>query len=164
VIFRTFPVFMRTKLNPFILIYNLCGSRDSSVVYSAGLRAGWSGVRVPAGAVNFSLHHRVHTGSGAHPVSYPMGTKGSFPGDKEAGAWSWPLTSIQCRGQECVEIYLHSPNTPPCRGAQLKHRNKFTFTFKVSEKFRVPECWILVVTMGPPSLLSSGYQGPFPWG
>jgi hypothetical protein len=33
-----------------------------------------SGVRVPEGAGNFSLHHRVQTGSGAHPVSYPMGT------------------------------------------------------------------------------------------
>jgi len=23
-----------------------------------------------------------------------MGTSGSFPGNKAAGAWSWPLTSI----------------------------------------------------------------------
>jgi len=23
-----------------------------------------------------------------------MGTRGSFPGDKETRAWSWPLTSI----------------------------------------------------------------------
>jgi len=23
-----------------------------------------------------------------------MGTRGSFPGGKVAGAWSWPLTSI----------------------------------------------------------------------
>jgi hypothetical protein len=32
------------------------------------------------GAGNFSLHHRFQTGSGAHPASYPMGTRGSFPG------------------------------------------------------------------------------------
>jgi hypothetical protein len=32
--------------------------------------------------------------SGAHPASYPMGTRVSFPGGKAAGAWSWPLTSI----------------------------------------------------------------------
>jgi hypothetical protein len=32
-----------------------------------------------------------------------------------------------CRGQECVEPYFHSPNTPSWRGAQLKHRNNFTF-------------------------------------
>jgi hypothetical protein len=42
-------------------------------------------VRVPAEAGNFPLHHRVQTGSGAHPVSYPMGTVGSFPGVKRAG-------------------------------------------------------------------------------
>jgi hypothetical protein len=55
--------------------------------YSAGLRAGWSGVRIPVGARNCS-HHRVHTGSGAHPPSYWMGTRGSFPGGKAAGALS----------------------------------------------------------------------------
>jgi hypothetical protein len=59
--------------------------------YSAGLRAGWSWVRVPVGTGNFSLHHRVQTGSGTYRVSYPMGTNGSFPGDKVAGAWNWPL-------------------------------------------------------------------------
>jgi len=52
------------------------------------------GFRVPARAGNFSLHHCVQTGSGAHPVSYPMCTGGSFPGGKLAAAWSWPLTSI----------------------------------------------------------------------
>jgi hypothetical protein len=67
--------------------------------YSAGLRAGWSAVRVPKGVGNFSLHHHVHTGSWAHPVSYPMGTRGSFPGGKATGAWSWSLTSTWCRGQ-----------------------------------------------------------------
>jgi hypothetical protein len=45
-----------------------------------------SRVQFPVGAGNFSLHHRVQTGSGAHPASYPMDTRGSFPGGKEAGA------------------------------------------------------------------------------
>jgi hypothetical protein len=36
-------------------------------------------------AGNFSLHHRVQTGSVAHPASYPMGTRGCFPGGKAAG-------------------------------------------------------------------------------
>jgi hypothetical protein len=40
------------------------------------------------------LHHSVQTGSGAHSASCPMGTEGSFPGNKAAGAWSCPLTSI----------------------------------------------------------------------
>jgi hypothetical protein len=88
------------------------------------------GVRVPAGAGNSSLRHRVHTGSGAHPASYPMDTRSSFLGSKAAGAWNWPLTSIQCRGQECVELYLHYPNTPSRRGAQLKKAQwQLTCTF-----------------------------------
>jgi hypothetical protein len=37
-------------------------------------------------AGNFSFHHRVQNGSGAKPASYPMGTRGSFPGHKAAGA------------------------------------------------------------------------------
>jgi hypothetical protein len=53
-----------------------------------------SKVLFPAGAGNFSLHHRVQNGSGDHPASYPMGNGGSFPGSKTAEAWSWPLTSI----------------------------------------------------------------------
>jgi hypothetical protein len=30
---------------------------------------------------------------------------------------------------EWVELHLHSPNTSSWRGAHLKHRNNFTFTF-----------------------------------
>jgi hypothetical protein len=59
-----------------------------------GLDDRGSRVRFPTGAGNFSLHHRVQNGSGAHPASYPMGTWGFFPGDKAAGAWRWLLTSV----------------------------------------------------------------------
>jgi hypothetical protein len=70
-------------------------SRDSSVGIALGYRLDDRGsrIRFPAGAGNFSLHHRVQNGSGAHPASYPVGTGGSFPGGKAAEAWSWPLTS-----------------------------------------------------------------------
>jgi hypothetical protein len=54
----------------------------------------------------FSLLHVVQTGSGVH-LTYPMGTGGSFSGDKAAGAWSWPLTSNQCRGQANIDLYIH---------------------------------------------------------
>jgi hypothetical protein len=43
---------------------------------------------------NFSVHHRVRNGSGAHPASYPISTRGSFPGGIAVGAWSWPLTFV----------------------------------------------------------------------
>jgi hypothetical protein len=31
--------------------------------------------------------------------------------------------------KECVEPYFHSPNSSSWRGAQLKHRDNFTFAF-----------------------------------
>jgi hypothetical protein len=39
-------------------------------------------------ATGYGLDDRgvVQTGSGVHPTSYPMGTGGSFPGSKAAGA------------------------------------------------------------------------------
>jgi hypothetical protein len=64
-----------------------CDSRDNSVGIALDyeLDDRDSRVRFPAGAENFSLHHRVHTGSGAHPASYPRGTRGFFPGGKAVG-------------------------------------------------------------------------------
>jgi hypothetical protein len=63
-------------------------SHDSSVgiALGYGLDDRSSRVRFPAGAGNFSLQHLIQNGSGAHPASYPMGTEGSFPGCKAAGA------------------------------------------------------------------------------
>jgi hypothetical protein len=43
---------------------------------------------------DFSLRHRVQTGSAVHPATYPMGIWDSYPGGKAAGAWSWPVSSI----------------------------------------------------------------------
>jgi hypothetical protein len=34
----------------------------------------------------FSLKHNVQSGSGAHPASYPMGTRSSYPMDKIVAA------------------------------------------------------------------------------
>jgi hypothetical protein len=88
-----------------------------------------SRVRFSAGAGNFSLHHRVQNGSGAHPASYPMGTGALSLGIKRQGreADHSPPSSAEVEGW--VKLYLHSPNTPSWRGAQLKHRDNFTFTF-----------------------------------
>jgi hypothetical protein len=63
-------------------------SRDSSVgiALGYGLDDWGSRVRFPAEAGNFSLHHRARNGSGTHPTSYPMGTRGSFSGGEAAGA------------------------------------------------------------------------------
>jgi hypothetical protein len=37
-------------------------------------------------ALEIFLFTRVQTGTGAHLASYPIGTRGSFPGGKAAGA------------------------------------------------------------------------------
>jgi hypothetical protein len=104
---------------------------DSSVSIVSGYSLDNQGSRVQflVSAGNFSLHYCIQNGSGAHPASYPMGTRDSFPGDKAARAWSWPLTPSNAKVKEWVGLYLHSPNTPSWRGAQLKHRDNFTFTF-----------------------------------
>jgi hypothetical protein len=70
-----------------LLLKNL-KSRDSSVSIALGYGLNYQGSRAqfPVEAGNFSLHHHVQKGSGAHPASYPMGTRGSFPGGKAAGA------------------------------------------------------------------------------
>jgi hypothetical protein len=85
--------------------------RDSSAgtALGYGLDDRGSRVRFPARAGNFSLHLRVQNCSGAHPGSYTMGKRGSFPGGKAAGAWSWPLNPSSAEVKEWMEIYLHSP-------------------------------------------------------
>jgi hypothetical protein len=93
------------------------------IALSYGLDDRGPGVRLPTGAENFSLSHRVQDDSGAHPASYPMSTRGSFPGGKAAGSWSGPLTSIYCRGQRIHGAIPPLPNTLSWRGAQLKHRD-----------------------------------------
>jgi hypothetical protein len=60
----------------------------------AGVAIHWTtGVQFLTGAmrlISLSLCHRVQTGPGAHPASYPMST-----GGKAAWAWCWQITSTQ---------------------------------------------------------------------
>jgi hypothetical protein len=61
-------------------------SRHRLGIFLFGLDDRGSRVRFPARTGNLSLHHRVQNSSGAHPASYPMGIRGSFPGGEAAGA------------------------------------------------------------------------------
>jgi hypothetical protein len=88
-----------------------------------------SKVWFPVGAGNFSLYHHFQNGSGAHPASYPVGTRGSFLGVKRLGCEADHSPPSSAEVKERVELYLHSPNTPSWRVVLLKHRDKFTFTF-----------------------------------
>jgi hypothetical protein len=77
-----------TKITIYLCVLCTTESRDSSVgiAMGYGLDDRGSRVRFPAAAGNFSFHHSVQNGSGAHPASYPMGTGGSFLGGKAAGS------------------------------------------------------------------------------
>jgi len=60
----------------------------SSIIISAkvfGLDDRGFMILFPVGAGKFSLYHRVQNGSGAHPDSYLMGSRGSFTGVKRSG-------------------------------------------------------------------------------
>jgi hypothetical protein len=81
--FRFLPFKLRNKsFREFHNYIIYIKSRDSSVgvALGYGLNDRGSRVRFPAGAGNFSLHHRVQNGSGVYRASYPVGTRGSFPG------------------------------------------------------------------------------------
>jgi hypothetical protein len=130
-----------------------------------------NGVRVSAEDGNFSLHHRVQTGSGAHPAYYPMDTRSSCPGGKEARTWSWPITSIYSRGQRMRGTIRPLSNTPSRSGVQFKkHRNNFTFTLLyVGVKWapcrhavahcKVPDCGHVVKVQEEPKIR----RGPRAW-
>jgi hypothetical protein len=94
-------------------------SRDSSVGIATGygLDDRMIGIRFPARAGNFSLRYHVQNGSGAHPASYPIGTGGSFPGGKRPGREADHSSPSSAEVKECVELYIHSPDTCTCRGA-----------------------------------------------
>jgi hypothetical protein len=106
-------------LGYFTTLFQIRKSRDSSVgiALGYGLDDRGSRFRFPAGAGNFSCNHRVQNGSGAHPTSYPMDIRGSFPGVKRPGREVDHSPPSSAEVKECVELYLYSTNTPPCRGA-----------------------------------------------
>jgi hypothetical protein len=77
----------------------------SSTVLGYGLND--RGVPVPAGVGNFSLHHRLETGSGAQlPIQWVPGALS--PGVKRLGREA-DHSSPSSEVKEYVEIYLHSP-------------------------------------------------------
>jgi len=65
------------------------------------------GVRFPAEAGNFSLLHRIKTGSEAHPASYPMGFRLSSLGVKRPRHEAKHSTPSSAEVKENVELYVH---------------------------------------------------------
>jgi hypothetical protein len=105
-------------------------SRDSPVVQRWAM--GWMiGVRFPAGAGNFSIH-RVETGSGPHPASYPMRTRGSFPGGKAAGGEADHSPPSSAEVKNAWSYTSTPPNEPSWRGAHLKESTGTTLPLHLS--------------------------------
>jgi hypothetical protein len=101
----------RNRHMSYILFNSPTKSRDSSVVIALGygLDNRGSRVRFPVGAGNFSLHHRVQSGSGAHPAPIQW-----VPGALSLGV-KWPGNEADhsfpssAEVKDFVELYLHSP-------------------------------------------------------
>jgi hypothetical protein len=77
---------------------------QSALRWATGWTIGGSRVRFPAGAGNFSLHHRVQNGYGDLPASYPTGTRGSFSGVKRPGREADYSPPSSAEVKECVEL------------------------------------------------------------
>jgi hypothetical protein len=105
-------------------------SQDSSVGIETdyGLNDRMNGVRLPAGAGNLSLPHRVQTGSGAHSASYPMGTRVLYLGVKRSGrkADHSPPSTAEVKN---ASSYTSTPHTSSWRGAYLRTGKTSTLTF-----------------------------------
>jgi hypothetical protein len=92
----------RYECYAFIVLYASRTPTPQSSRLRAGRLKGRSSS--PARVKNFL----VQTGSGVHPIYSPMGTGGSFPGGKVAGAWNWPLTA----SADVKKMWI-STSTPP---------------------------------------------------
>jgi hypothetical protein len=83
-------------------------------------------VRFLAGALNFFPHHRVQAALGPTqpPNRWPPGVLSLGVEQPGCEADHSPPPSAEVK--ECVELYLHSPNTPSWRGAQFKIKSTGT--------------------------------------
>jgi hypothetical protein len=120
------PTFRRSRVS--ILVQFFFISR-----YSAWLRAGRPRGRSlsPARGKNFLFSTSSGPALGSTHPPIQLVARALYPGGKAAGAWSWPLTSNSCRGQENVHLYIHSPIRLQdlMLNYVFKHRDNFTFTF-----------------------------------
>jgi hypothetical protein len=83
------------------------------------------------GGENFSLHHRVQSGSGANTSSYPMGTGGFSLGLKRPGreAQHSPSASAEVKN---AWSYSSTPQHVFMAWYSVKHRDNFTFIVRIS--------------------------------
>ena len=93
----------------FACMGKLTRGRNSSV--GIATRYGQDGLGIESRWGGGEFSSPVHTGPGAHPASYTMGTW-SFLGVKRPGRGADHPVPPKCRGHERVELYLYSPSGP----------------------------------------------------
>jgi hypothetical protein len=114
-----------------------------------GLDDRGSRVRFPVGAGNFSPHHSVQNGSGAHPTSYSRGNKGPFLGGKAAGHEA-DHSLPSCAEVKDAWSYTSSP--PIClHGVVLRSAQGQIYLLPRPNKL-----------CGPHNILTNGYRGLSP--
>jgi hypothetical protein len=125
------PCNTHVKRNNRFLHLSSC-SRSSSVSIVIMLRVRQPGLdsRQKRGT---SLHHRVQTGSGAHPASYPTGTGGSFPGVKRRGVKLTTHLHLVPRLRMRGDIYP-LPLYIFMESCLVKHRDNFTFNLSATKR------------------------------
>jgi hypothetical protein len=74
-----------------------------------------------------SFLHSVQTGSGVHPLSYPMDTRGSFSGDKGQEGEADHVSSSSNKVKN-VWSYTSIPHVFTVR-CLIKHMDNFPFVF-----------------------------------
>jgi hypothetical protein len=77
------------------------------------------GVRFPAEVKHFSSSLCVQTGSGAHPASYSVGTRGPFPEGKARPGRDADHSPHLVSMSRMSRSYTFSPQAPPCTGTAL---------------------------------------------
>jgi hypothetical protein len=79
--------------------------------------------RFPAGTRDISVLRNVHTGTGAHPIFYPMNTEIKPPRREDDHSFS---TTAEITNSVAISLIFH---TPQWRGTYLiKPRDNITFT------------------------------------
>jgi hypothetical protein len=90
-----FPLWLLNETQHYLCLLHLknnCFNTGAGIANNYKLDDQGVGVWVPVGSRIF-CSPIVQAGSGAHPTSQPIGTRGTLPGSKAAEAWNWPLTS-----------------------------------------------------------------------
>jgi hypothetical protein len=120
-------------------------SPDSSVgiALGYGLDGRGSRVRSPTGLgiFLFTTASKTALGPTQPPIQWVPGALSLGIERPGREADHSPPSSAEVK--EWVELYLHSYNTPSWRGAQLKHRDNFTFTF-CRQEICLIKCGVLI--------------------